>query len=160
MNAIPVWWRSRSAGERRILSIGGAIAALLLFLAFAWLPLERERARLAAQLPALGASVAEMRMQAEQVKALRAMPAQSGAAGVPLATLLANGTLAQGLPDARVATLDARRLKLNAADVAWVRLLEWIAGAQANHGLVVDAATIEALPSPGRVRAEIILLAP
>lgn len=160
MNALSTWWSARSQAERRILSIGGALAAMLVFAAFVWLPLERARARLAAELPGLGASVAQMRAQAEQVKALRALPVRSGAANVPLATLVASGTLAQGIPDARVATLDARRLKLTAGDVGWARLLEWISGVQAAHGLAVDAASIDALPSPGRVRAELVLVAP
>ena len=160
MNLLASWWGARSSSERRGISIGVAIAALLLFVAFVWLPLERARARLASELPVLGASVREMRAQAEQVKALRAMPSRASATNVPLATLVANGTLALGLPDARVSTLDARRLKLTTADVAWTRLLEWISAAQAVHGLAVDAATIDALPSPGRVRAELVLVAP
>jgi general secretion pathway protein M len=160
MNAATTWWNARSPNERRVLSAGGLVAALLLFVAFAWLPLERARTRLAADLPALAASVTEMRAQAEQVKVLRAMPARTDAGSAPLATLVANGTLASGLPDARIATLDAKHLKLTAADVAWTRLLEWISTVQSTHGLTVDGATIEALPSPGRVRAELILAAP
>ena len=160
MNAVSAWWNARSRSERRVLSVGGVIVALLLFVAFVWLPLERARTRLATDLPALAASVTEMRAQAEQVMVLRAMPARTEAGSAPLATLVANGSLANGLPDARVTTLDAKRLRLIAADVAWTRLLEWISTVQAAHGLTVDGATIEALPSPGRVRAELILLAP
>lgn len=160
MNAVTAWWNARSSSERRVLSAGGVIVVLVLFVTFVWLPLERARTRLAADLPALAASVTEMRAQAEQVKVLRAMPARAESSNVPLATLVANGTLAQGLTDARVATLDAKHLKLTAGDVAWTRLLEWISTVQAAHGLTVDGATIEALPSPGRVRAELILVAP
>jgi type II secretory pathway component PulM len=160
MNALASWWGARASGERRGISVGAAVVGLLLFVAFVWLPLERARTRVATDLPALGASVKEMRAQAEQVKSLRTMPSRASATNVPLATLVANGTLALGLPDARVSTLDAQRLKLTAADVAWTRLLEWISAAQAVHGLAVDAATIEALPSPGRVHAELVLVAP
>jgi type II secretory pathway component PulM len=36
-------------------------------------------------------------------------------------------------------------------------LLDWLATAQAAHGLRVESARIEALPTPGRVRAELTL---
>jgi len=45
MNA-PAFWRARSARERRVLAWGGSLAALLLFVALAWLPLARTHARL------------------------------------------------------------------------------------------------------------------
>jgi general secretion pathway protein M len=150
----------RSPRERQVLAVGGALAIVLVVLAFAWLPLERSRARLARELPGLRASVATMRAQAQEVRQLRTLPVRDAAASAPLSTLIASGTLAQGLPGARVSTLDAKRLKLAVDDASWTRLVEWLASVQSAHGLAVDSATAEALAAPGRVRAEIVLAAP
>ena len=159
MNA-PALWTARSPRERAVIGWSAAIVAALLAFAFAWLPMERDRARLAAALPQLRASVAEMRAQADEARALRAMPARAAGAATPLATLVASGTLAQGLPGARLTALDAKRVRLAVDDASWTRLAEWIAGAQSLHGLVVETATVEALPAAGRVRAELLLAAP
>ncbi len=159
MNA-PGFWTARSPRERAILAAVAAIAAIALFFAFAWLPLERSRTRIAASLPGLRASVAEMRVQADEARALRAMPAAAAASATPLATLVSSGALAQGLPEARVSALDARRVQLSVDDASWTRLVEWIAATNAAHGLAVDEATVEALPATGRVRASLVLAAP
>jgi len=155
------WWAARPARERAILAGGGAALVAVLLFALAWLPMERTRTRLAAELPALRASLAEMRAQAEEVKALRALPARESAApSQPLATLVASGSLAQGLPGARLSLVGPKRLKLAVDDASWTRLVEWIAGAGAAHGLAVEEATVEALPAAGRVRASLVLAAP
>lgn len=158
MNA-PAFWTSRSARDRALMAAIASAAALALAFAFAWLPLERARSRMATQLPALRASVAEMRAQAEEAKALRSAPPASAAA-TPLPALVASGALAQGLPGARVSALDAKRVRVAVDDASWTRLLEWISEAGAVHGLVVDEATVEALGSAGRVRASLVLAAP
>lgn len=155
----PAFWTARSPRERAWLGRAGAVAAAVLVFTFAWLPIERARARNEAALPALRASVAEMRAQAEEARALRALPARA-AAGTPLPTLVASGTLAQGLPGARVSALDGRRARLAVDDASWTRLVEWISSATALHGLAVEEATVEALPAAGRVRASLVLAAP
>lgn len=155
----PAWWIARSPGERAIVGSAGAVIAVLLVIVLAWLPLERSRGRIAAELPALRASAAEMRAQAAEVQALRAIP-PSGAATVPLATLVAGGNLAQGLPGARVTLLDGKRARLAVDDASWTRLVEWLAATQATHGLVVAEAKVEALAAVGRVRGDFVLAAP
>ena len=154
-------WRARSSRERLVLGVAGLVAIALLVVAFAWLPLERHRTRLAADLPALRASVAEMRGQADEVKRLKATPPRTQAANpAPLASLISAGTLAQGLPGARLAPVDGKRVRLVIEDASWARLVEWIAAAQSLHGLATESARIEALATAGRVRAELVLVAP
>jgi general secretion pathway protein M len=156
----PAFWAARAPRERALLSAGIATAAVVLVVVLAWLPLDRARTRLAAELPALRASAAEMRAQAQEVTRLRALPARAVAGITPLSTLLASGTLTQGLPGARLSTLDGKRVRLVIDDASWTRLAEWISAAQSLHGLVVDTATVDALAAPGRVRADIVLVAP
>jgi general secretion pathway protein M len=159
MNA-PAFWTARSPRERSVIGWGAASLAAVILFAFAWLPMERTRTRLATELPQLRASLAEMRAQAEEVKALRAQPSREAAPAATLATLVSSGALVQGLPGARVAALDARRASVSVDDASWTRLVEWLHWAGAAHGLAVEEAAVEALAAPGRVRAKLVLAFP
>jgi len=155
----PAWWIARSPKERAVAGWAAAAIAVLLALVLGWLPLERARGRIAAELPALRASAAEMRAQAAEVQALRSLPPR-GEAAVPLATLVASGNFTQGLPGARASVLDGKRARLAVDDASWTRLVEWLAATQATHGLAVAEAKVEALAAAGRVRGEFVLAAP
>ncbi|MCL4688464.1 MAG: type II secretion system protein M [Burkholderiales bacterium] len=67
MNA-PAFWTARSPRERAVIGWSGAAIAAALLFAFAWLPMERARTRLAAELPQLRASLAEMRARLGHAK--------------------------------------------------------------------------------------------
>jgi type II secretory pathway component PulM len=160
MNALLAAWRSRSDTDRARLTALAAFVAFVLVVALAWLPMQRASTRLAESLPAERVATATMRRQAGEVAALRAAPPRNTAAMQALAGLAGSGPLAQALPGAQVTALDERRLAVTAGDVSWGALLEWIAGARAQHGLDVGAARVEALSQPGRVRAELTLERP
>jgi type II secretory pathway component PulM len=147
------FWQERSAGERRVIAVLAAIVAVILVITFVWLPLERARTRLSAELPRLRASIAALQRDAEEVKRLRSMPGVAVANPAPLASLPASAKL----PGAQLALVDDKRVRLTAADVGFSALLDWLASTQAANGLRVESARIEALPVAGRVRAEITL---
>jgi type II secretory pathway component PulM len=152
VNALAGWWEGRSPGERRVIAWGvGALALALALLV--WLEAERSRSRLAAELPRLRASIAALERDAAEVQRLRALPAAGPDTQSPLVTLATNGG---GLPGAQIAVLDERRVKVT-GEMAFGALLEWLRNAQATHGMRVEAARLEKLPAPGRVRAELTL---
>jgi general secretion pathway protein M len=150
-------WRSRSARERSMLAAGAVVLAIMLAVALVWLPLERSRARLNAELPRLRASVAELRRDANEVRRLKSMPATVPANPAPLAALIAANAWARELPGVQLAVPDEKHVHLAAADVSFTALLDWLATARAAHGLRVESARIDALALPGRVRAELTL---
>lgn len=154
MSALADYWRSRPGPERRIWAMLLLLVAGALLVAFVWLPLERSRARLAAEIPSVRASIDSMQRQAGEAKRLRALP-PAATTQAPLSALTA-GT-ATGL---QVATLDAKRVRASAADVAFNTLVEWIIAAQASHGVHVETAHLERLAAPGRVKAELVLARP
>lgn len=154
MNRAAGYWSQRSQRERRAIAIGAAIVGLALFVAFVVLPIERSRERLAQELPRLRASIASLQRDAEEVKRLRALPAAASGASSPLASLATN---AGGLPGASINVIDDKRVRVTGNDVAFGALLEWLGNAQATHGVRVESARLEALPSSGRVRAELVL---
>jgi type II secretory pathway component PulM len=152
MKAARAWWSGRSGRERTVIRL--AAGALVLAIAWvAWLDAERSRARLAAELPRLRASIAALERDAAEVQRLRAMTAVQSAPASPLVTLATN---AGGLPGAQIAVLDERRVKVS-GEIAFGALLEWLRNAQVTHGMRVENARLDALPSAGRVRAELLL---
>jgi general secretion pathway protein M len=150
-------WHSRSQRERSMVAAGATVLAIMLAVALVWLPLERARVRLAAELPQLRASIIALQRDADEVQRLRALPATIPANPSPLAPLIAANTWARDLPGVQLSVPDERHVKLVGADVSFTALLDWLATAQAAHGLSVETARIEALPAPGRVRAELTL---
>ena len=154
MSAVLQAWDARTEAERRVLAAVGFLAIAALVAALVWLPLERARARLAAELPRLRGSIATLERDAAEAKRLRALPPAGADAASPLASLATDGG---GLPGARVTVLDERRVRVSGADVGFAALLEWLGNAQSTHGMRVASARIDALPAAGRVRVELTL---
>ncbi len=150
-------WYSRSPRERSFLTAGLAVLGVMLVVALVWLPLERTRLRLAADLPELRASLAALERNAEEVKRLRALGPTSPANPSPLAPLIAANAWARQLPGVQLSVPDEKHVRLTGEDIGFGALLDWLATAQAAHGLSVESARIEALRAPGRVRAELTL---
>ena len=154
MNRLLGWYRGRPATQRRIIAfvVVAVVVAQLLALV---IQAQRSRDRLVAELPRLRASIAALERDADEVRRLRATPTAQPQAGTPLASLATN---AGGVTGAQVSVIDERRVGLTGADVSFAALLEWLNGARATHGMRVESARIEANPSPGRVRAELVLV--
>jgi general secretion pathway protein M len=151
MNPLPALLEGRSSGERTAILSIAALVAIALLVAFVWLPLDRARSRLRADLPALRASIATLEREGEEARRLRAMPPIARATNEPL------GAAAKPLAGAQVTVIDARTIAVTSSDVSFGALLEWLASAQSAQGLRVESARIEALPVAGRVRAELRL---
>lgn len=154
MNAIARALAERSPLERAILATLAALVAIGIVAAFVWLPLERTRARLSTELPALRASIAVLERDAQEAQRLKAIPPMAQAANAALGDIATNTKAPAG---AQVTVLDPKSVSVAASDVAFGALLEWLAGVQAAQGLRVESARIEALPVAGRVRAELRL---
>ena len=153
MNAARAWWAGRSARERRVLQVAAAVLVVALALVL-WLEAERARARLNAELPRLRASLAALERDAAEVGRMKQLALVPSGPQSPLAALATNGG---GLPGARIAVLDERRVKVTGDDIAFGALLEFLRNAQATHGMRVESARLDALPGAGRVRAELLL---
>lgn len=148
------FWNARPERDRRIIVAGAWLAGLALLVALVVLPADRARARLAPELPRMRASIAALQRDAAEVKRLRALPALAPSKLEPLANL---ATQAGGLAGAQIAVIDAQRVRLSGGDIAFGALLEWLRSAQATYGMRVESARLDALPAPGRVRAELVL---
>jgi type II secretory pathway component PulM len=160
MKTVVEAWRSRPERERSMLAAGALVIGVMLYVALVWLPLERMRVRISADLPALRASIAALERDAAQVKQLRAPPPTITPNQPPLAPTMRANIWARELPGVQLTVPDEKHVKLSGSDIAFGSLLDWLATAQAAHGLRVESARIDALPAPGRVRAELTLARP
>jgi type II secretory pathway component PulM len=151
-------WRARPERERSFLAAGALVAGVMLYVALVWLPLERMRVRLEADLPTLRASIEALERDAAEVKKLRAQPSAIPRHRMPLASLMGANAWARQLPGVQVTVPDERHVKLTGEDIAFTALLDWLATAQAAHGLRVESARIDARPEAGRVRADLTLV--
>ena len=158
MKTVVEAWRARPERERSFLGAGALVVGVMLYVALVWLPLERARVRLAADLPTLRASIAALERDAVEVKRLRAIPSAIPRNQMPLASLMSMNAWAKQLPGVQVSVPDERHVKLVGDDMAFPALLDWLATAQAAHGLRVESAKIESLREAGRVRAELSLV--
>ncbi|HEX4782299.1 MAG TPA: type II secretion system protein GspM [Usitatibacter sp.] len=153
-------WQARPLRERSAIAAGLVVVGAMLVVALAWIPLERTRTRLAAELPALRASVDQLRRDGAEAKRLRAMAPSIPINPSPLAPLIASNAWARELPGVQLSVPDEKHVKIAAADVGFTALLDWLVTAQAAHGLRVESARIDALPAQGHVRAELVLARP
>jgi general secretion pathway protein M len=157
MRTLSEAWRGRPERERSFLAAGALVAGVMLYVALVWVPLERMRASIAADLPVLRASIASLERDAAEVKRLRGMPSSIPANKAPLPLIMRSNTWARELPGVQLSLPDERHVKLSGADVPFAALLDWLTTVQAAHGLRVESARIDALPGAGRVRAELTL---
>ena len=158
MKTVVEAWRARPERERSLLGAGALVVGVMLYVALVWLPLERMRSRLEADLPTLRASIAALERDAVEVKRLRAQPSTVPQNRMPLASLMGANAWARQLPGMQVSVPDERHVKMSGDDIAFTALLDWLTTAQAAHGLRVETARIEARPEAGRVRAELTLV--
>jgi general secretion pathway protein M len=150
-------WDKLGGRERVIVSAVAIAATVLILYLFLLLPVQRDLARLRAQLPREAEQLQWMRAQAPLAQQLRGRSQTTAAANLP-------GTLEQTASTAgfkpQVSTTDAgRNIQISIDAVAFNALAAWLADLQQTHGVVIDDAAIDALPTSGTVSARIRLRA-
>lgn len=142
----------------RMLVAGGAVAiGAVLLVSAAWLPLERDLARLRQEVPRAAEQLNWMRAQAPMAKTMRARMTSSS--GAPVVPSIEQSATAQGVRS-YITKIEAEgnasaRVTLEAAP--FNSLILWISELQSTQGLIVDDATIEAHATPGLVNARLRL---
>lgn len=152
---IAAFWSERSGRERAVLLIAAALVISAALYAFLWAPGLAARASLSATLPRLRAQLADMRLQREEIGALRKRP-NAGSGRGDLANLLRAS--AAGSPFAKaVQRLDALPnggVQFLAEPVAFDAWLDWLERLQREFGVRIEFGSIRALDGPGLVRVE------
>ena len=149
-----VFWDARSEQERKLLSLGGSVAALALVWATLIAPAIEGRAQLQKSLP-------QLRQQAAQLQALAAEAATLGGAApvqlVPMTSVILNGSLkARGLT-AQSVGVTGEFAKLELRGVSFATLVQWLDALRRENRIAVQEASITAQAVPGIVDATLTL---
>jgi type II secretory pathway component PulM len=148
-----------SVRERRVLAIGGAIAAVLFVLAVVW-PLERGVARARREVAHQSAELTWMRRVAPELAAAGA-PSRAPAS-LPLIVLIDQSAHQAGLGTTLAGSTPSGSgaLGVQLQHAPFDQMVAWLARLQQRSGVEVTAARIESSGAPGLVNASLDLKRP
>jgi general secretion pathway protein M len=152
------WLAGLAPRERNLVYAAGGLAIIALLYILLVLPITTMAAKRAARVEQKTADLAWMRQVAPQVAAAAAAGATAGS-GESLVVLVdrtgREAGLGGALRDQSPSGDQGLRLRLEAA--SFDVLVVWLASLQQQHGVKVEAATIDATATPGLVNASLTL---
>jgi general secretion pathway protein M len=151
---LAVAWLARTEQERRVLVIGGAIAAALLVYALCIAPAVSGRAQLEKTLPQLRQDAAQMRAMAAEAADLARQPAQQ-VQPITRDSVAASLAAVSITPVSLAVTGETARIQL--AGVSFPNLVGWLDAQRRDARLAVQEATITAQEPAGHVDATLTL---
>jgi general secretion pathway protein M len=159
MNELRRWLGGLAPRERNLVYLAGALLLVALVYLLVVLPVTSAAARRAARIEQKTADLAWMREVAPQVMAAAATG--GGAASGESLVVLVDRTgreagLGNTIRDQSPSGEHGLRLRLESA--SFDVLVTWLASLQQQHGVRVDAATIDAAGAPGLVNASLTLI--
>lgn len=154
------FWRGLAARERAVLTLGTAAAVLLLLYGLVWAPLQRDLARLRSSVPEAQQQLAWMRAQAPRVREVRASAPKTIPGGGLLSFV--EQTAQQHAIREHIRRVDPQgtsAVRLAVDEVAFDRLVQWLAELERRAGVRIENAGLEPLSAPGLVNARLLLRA-
>ncbi|HEV7136835.1 MAG TPA: type II secretion system protein M [Steroidobacteraceae bacterium] len=150
--------RSLSPRDRRMLLIGGVIAAILFVFAVI-LPLDRSVSRLHEQVAGKQADLVWMRSAAPEIAA--AGPARN-TSGESLIVIVDQSARESGLGGSLAGSQPSGRGGLNVQleKAPFDTLVGWLARLSQQNGVQIESATIDTAGAPGTVNASLVLKSP
>jgi type II secretory pathway component PulM len=150
------WWRARAPRERLVYGLGAGALLVASLWAYVWLPVQDDRARLAAAVPKLKREAAETVRESAEVERLRA--AARGRGAVPQ-TAIEAAMKSAGFGDAYagVSSLGEGRVQVNLRTVPFDELVRALAALGESHGVAVETAALRAA-GEGKVQVESLVL--
>ncbi len=135
-------WLNLAPPVRRGLSVGGLVAAVVLFWAYVWLPVERARTDLLQRQGSWESQQTAMRALAEEAGRMRQI---APVAAKPVTRVLADQASLQALfgANTKVKSTDGRSFHLSAANVAYAGWLEKLDQALAKYRLRLGSAKLQ-----------------
>jgi general secretion pathway protein M len=152
--AIAAFWTERSGRERAALVVAVTFALTAALYAFLWEPGLIARGSLAETLPRLRAQLEDMRLQRQEILALRKV-LDTGSGRGDLGDLLHASVTQSPIAGSveRMDRLPSGAVLMRAAPVSFDAWLGWLENLQRQFGVRLEACRISAL-EPGLVRVE------
>jgi general secretion pathway protein M len=161
---IAEWWQKQSERDRRVLTVGGAVIALLLAWAFVWYPLARARAQLESRVNDERADLAWMRQTGGELQELRAKGARGkvdrqGKSLFALADVTARGAgLAAALK--RVEPTGPKSVRASFEAANFDALIGWVDGLARDYAVQTTDLSADRVDGIGLVNARVVLEEP
>jgi general secretion pathway protein M len=154
-------WDTLAARDRRMLSVGAIVVALLLAWAFVWYPLAQTRQQLGARVATDRASLAWMRQAQADVPGLTAHSTHAGAdrQGKSLLALADVSARGAGLTSAlkRVEPTGPRSVRVSFEAANFDVLIGWIEGLAHDYGVQASDFSADRADGLGLVNARVTL---
>lgn len=160
------WWNGLSPQERRTVSVGGGVLAVILFYFLFWQPLHEENAQLArdleeqrALLAWAGPTVAEIRLRGG---GSGGDLENGGNGGQALFALADQNARQAGLGPVlrRVEPSGQRGARVVFEQVGFDELVRWLGELQDRYGVEVSSLSLQRAEIEGRVDAQLVLETP
>ena len=155
-------WRALAPRERQLLRTTAVVLGILLCYLGVWLPWQHRLSQLRANVPQDRAKLETMRQQAQQINALRAQGASSGARTGSLLSTMEQTAQMYGLRTsiARIEPDGPTGARLNLQNANFNAVLVWLNELQNRQGVRIESADFEGQPAPGMVNGRIVLRQP
>jgi general secretion pathway protein M len=155
--ALTQWFEERAPREKKLLLVCGVLVALALVYNVLWEPAYDGRAQIVAKLPLLEAQLADVQLQVDEARQLKAVAAARPPAGIALREALGASLTQAGVANAQFTVLgkgvqiDAKAVPF-AAWMAWldqvrreqhVRVINAHASAEVKQGRATVSATLQ-----------------
>lgn len=150
-------WANLAPRERRLITLGLSVLLPVALYFYLWQPLAAERARLDERVGQQRGALAQLRADSEEVQRLRAQAPVRGASSLIATARLAAARFQLEDKLTEVTPQGDERLQVEMREVAFAAWLRWI-GELGVQGVTLDACQVDALPTPGQVRARATLL--
>jgi general secretion pathway protein M len=152
------FWRARAPRERLVLGGGAALLVLALGYAYGWLPMQRDAAQMRKELPQLRVQARQLQQDAAEVVRLRAQTVVARTVD-SLTSIVEQRAVAGGLRERieSITALDTRHVRVVLPQVAFDAWVAWLGELQANDGIRVESARIEAGDTAGVIKVEAVL---
>ncbi len=153
---LQTWWQQLAPRERLVIGWGAAGLLLALLYAYLWQPLDSERNRLRAALPALRVAAEEVRAGAEEASRLKASAAPA-TTGTALQAAVQQAASESGSAQApQLSLLDESRVSANWSAISFEAWTAMTAKLQNARHIRLESVTVDALPEPGLVRVQAV----
>jgi general secretion pathway protein M len=154
--SLPQWFEALQPRERRMVTIGGVVAAVLVVFAVL-LPLDHSVTRAHERLERKQADLAWMRSVAPRLAGIG--PVTAPASQRSLIVVVDNAAREAGLGTALTSSEPSGQggLRVRLDNAQFDILVGWLARLSEQHGIRVESATVDASGPPGVVNAGIVL---
>lgn len=155
------WWQSLSARDRRVLVIGAAAVAVILYVFGLRIPSHNAVAELETQVREERELVNWMEQARREIYALRGQgdPDADAATTRSLFSLADESARQAGLGPVlqRVEPTGDNGARVNFENIAFDELISWLARMRSEHGVVADQLTVRRGADDGRVDVQLVL---